>query len=125
MENLILIHTENIPPVTHHDEDHEEGNDKDYDDYNAPNTRTVDETTRPSFMDKQATSTEWLKQKVTRDKLAAMYRHLSITRDIDLTNLDRFNYTKNTKNGTTILEFYNEDKWVLLKNQTGEFLTPK
>ena len=54
-----------------------------------------------------------------------MYRHLSITRDIDLLNLDRFNYTKNTKNGTTILEFYNEDKWVLLKNQTGEFLTPK
>ena len=94
MENLILVHTENIPLVTHNDEDHEEDNDNDYDDYNEPNARRVDETTRPSFMDKLATSTEWLRQKVTRDKLVALYRHLSITLDLGLINLDRFNCTK-------------------------------
>ena len=54
-----------------------------------------------------------------------MYKHLSITRDLSLTNLDQFNYTKNTKNGTTILGFYNEDKWVSLSKQTSEFLAPK
>lgn len=94
MENLILVHTENIPLVTHHDEDHEEDNDNDYDDYNEPNARRADETTRPSFMDKLATSTEWLRQKVTRDKLVALYRHLSITLDLGLINLDLFNCTK-------------------------------
>ena len=54
-----------------------------------------------------------------------MYRHLNVTGDLDLNNLDQFNYTKNTKTGTPMLDFYNSDKWVPLSKQTGEFLAPK
>ena len=54
-----------------------------------------------------------------------MYRHLNVTSDLDLINLDWFNYNKNNKKGITVLEFYNDDTWILLTKQTGEFLAPK
>ena len=66
-----------------------------------------------------------LRQKVKRDKLAALYRYLHGTGDLDLINLDQFHYTKNTKNGTTNLQLYDYDKRVPLRKQTGEFLAPK
>ena len=46
----------------------------DYDDYHKPKTSTIDETafTAPSSTNKQATLTLHLRQKVKRDKLAAL-----------------------------------------------------
>ena len=84
----------------------------DYDDYHKPNTSTIDETafTAPSSTNKQATLTLRLRQKVKRDKLAALYRHLKVTGDLDLINLNRLNYTNYIKKGTTVLEFHLGDK---------------
>ena len=115
MDNPIFVDDENIPLV--HDED------IDYDDYNTPNTSRVDETsftTTPS-----TTETLRLRQKVKRDKLAALYRHLNIAGNLDLINLDRLKLTTDPKKGATAFEFYNGTKWVSLTKQTGEFLAPK
>ena len=54
-----------------------------------------------------------------------MYRHLKVTCNLDLINLDRFKLTTDPKKGATIFEFYNGDKWVSLTKQTGEFFAPK
>ena len=61
--------------------------DEDYDDCNTPNTNRIDEI---SFMEPdttEATSTLRLNQKVKRDKLTALYRHLNVTGNLDLINL--------------------------------------
>ena len=78
MDNPRFVDDENIPLV--HDEDIE------YDDYNTPNTSRVDETsfTMPCPTDKGTTSTLRLRQKVKRDKLAALYRHLNIAGNLQL-----------------------------------------
>ena len=127
MESPIFGGHENIPLVNYHDKELEGDNDNDYDDYSTPNTIKIGETKFPSpnFTDKQATSTLRPRQKVNRNKLAAMYRHLNVTDDLDLINPFWFNYTKNTKRGTAVLGFYNGDIWVPLKKQMSEFLTPK
>ena len=62
-----------------------------------------------------------LRQKVKRDKLSALYRHLNVTGNPDLIDLDRFRLTKDPKKGVTIFECYNVDTWVPLTKQTGEF----
>ena len=36
MENIIFIDDENIPPVAHHDKDHDDNLNDDYNDYKAP-----------------------------------------------------------------------------------------
>ena len=64
--------------------------DDDYDDYNTPNTSWTDEI---SFLvrgstEKETTSTLRLKQKLKPDKLAALYRHLNVTGNLNLINLD-------------------------------------
>ena len=43
----------------------------------------------------EATSTLRSRQKVKRDKLTALHRHLNVTGDIDLIDLDRFRPTTN------------------------------
>ena len=108
MNNLVFLNDENIPMVTHNGEDRK----SDIDDYNASNTSRVDETKYavPGSTDKQATPNVRLWQKVKRDKLAALYRDSNVTCNLDLTNPDKFNCTKNTKKGTTVFEFYNSDK---------------
>ena len=73
--------------------------DDDYDDYNTPNTSRVDETSFTVPDTTEATSTFCLRQKVKRDKLAALYRHLNVTRVIDLTDLDQFRLTKYPRKG--------------------------
>ena len=96
---------------------------KDYDDYNTPNSSKIDET---SFMEPdttEATSSLRLRQKVKRDKLTALCRHLNVTGDKDLIDLDRFRLMADPKKVATIFEFYNGDRWVLLTKQTGEFFT--
>ena len=97
--------------------------DKDYDDYNILNTSKVDEISFTEPETEETTSTLWLKQKVKRDKLAALHRYL--TGIIDLIDLGRFKLTRNPKKGATIFEFYKGDKWVALTKQTGEFFAPK
>ena len=64
--------------------------DEDYDYYNTPNTSRVDETsfTEPDTTD--ATSDLQLRQKVKRDKITALYRHLNVTGDPGLAGLDQF-----------------------------------
>ena len=84
----------------------------------AANTSRIDKTSA-------ATWTLRLRQKVKRDKLAALYRHLNITSSLGLSSLDRFELTTDPKKGATIFEFYNSDKWVPLTKQAGEFFAPK
>ena len=51
------------------------------------------------------------RQKVKRDKIKALYRHLNVTGDIDLIDLDQFRLTKEPKKEVTIFEFYNGDSF--------------
>ena len=111
----MFVDEETIPMV-HQDED--------YDDYNALNTSRVDETSFTEPNTTEATSTLRLKQKVKRDKLAALYRHLNITGNIDLIDIGRFKLKGDSKKGATILEFYNDHRWVALK-KTNRFFVPK
>ena len=50
---------------------------------------------------------------------------MNVTGDLELINLDQFNFTKKTKNATTILEFCNGDESVPLTKQADDFLAPK
>ena len=115
MDNPRFVYEETIPLVQ----------DEDYDNYGMTNASRVDET---SFMEPdttEATSTLRLNQKVKRDKLAALFRHLNIIGNLDLIDLNRFKLTRDPKKGTTIFEFYNGDRWVPLTKQTGEFFATK
>ena len=104
---------ENIPLVEYED-----------DNYTTPNTSRVDTLfTEPDTA--EATSTLLLNQEVKRDKLAALYRHLNVTGNIGLIDLNLFKLTRNPKKAATIFEFYNGDRWVPLTNQTAEFYAPK
>ena len=58
--------------------------DKDYDNCDTPNTSRVVETSFTELATTKATSTLRLNQKVKRDKLAALYRHLNVTGNLDL-----------------------------------------
>ena len=96
MDNPAFVDKEDIPMVHR---------DKDYGDYNSPNTSRIDET---SFTEPDATeaiSTLRLRQKVKRDKNTALYRHLNVIDDLDLIDLDQFRLTTDHKKGTTIFEF--------------------
>ena len=115
MDNPRFIDEEDIPLVQ----------DEDYNDYNTPNTSRIYETSFTEPNTTEATSTLRLKQKVKRDKLTALYVHLNVTGNLDLIDLDRFRLTTDPKQGVTIFEFYNGDKWVPLTKQTGEFFAPK
>ena len=53
----------------------------------------------------EATSTLGLRQKVKRDKLTTLYRHLNVTGDIDLIDLDRFRLTTDPKKEPQFLCF--------------------
>ena len=115
MDNPRFVDEETIPLVQ----------DEDYDNYGTPNTSRVDETSFTEPDTTEATSTLRLKQKVKRDKLAAFYRHLNVTGNIDLIDFDCFKLKTDPKKGATIFEFYNGDRWVSLTKQTGEFFAPK
>ena len=115
MDNPRFVDEESIPLVQ----------DEHYDNYGTRNTSRVDETSFTEPDTTEATSTLRLKQKVKRDKLADLYRHLKVTGNLDLINFDRFKLTTDPKKGATIFEFYNGDEWVYLTKQTGEFFAPK
>ena len=114
MDNPRFVDEEDIPLI-----------DDDCDDCNTPNTSRVNETSFTEPATTETTSTLRLKQKVNRDKLTALYRHLNVTGNLDLIDFDRFKLKTDHKKGATIFEFYNGDRWVPLTKQTGEFFAPK
>ena len=116
MDNPAFVKEEDNPMV--HEDD-------DYDDYNTPNTSKMDETSFIVPATTEATSILRLNQKLKRDKLSALYRHLNVTGNLDLIDLDRFKLTTDPKKGATIFEFYNGDRWVPLTKKIGEFFAPK
>ena len=92
MNNPTFVDEEDIPLV------HQDDNYDDY--YKTPDTSTIDETsfTVPNTQE-EATSTLRLRQKVKRDKINALYRHLDAMANSDLIDLDRFRLTKDPKRG--------------------------
>ena len=94
------------------------------DDYITPNTSRIDKTSFTEPDTTEATSTLLLRQKVRLDKITALYRHLNVTRDPGLADIDRFMIKKISKTGNTDLIFLDQDKhWQSLTNKrTGEFL---
>ena len=115
MDNSTFVEEE-IFPLVHQDED--------YDDYNTRNTSKIGEALFMEPDTSEATSTLGLRQEVKLDKLAPSYRHLGVTGNPD-PNMDQFRLTTDPKKGTTILEFYNGDRWVPLKKQESEFFAVK
>ena len=101
--------------------------DEDYDDYNAPNTSRVDETSFIEPDTPEATSTLRLRKKVKQDKITALYRRLNVTGDTGLVDIHRFMIKKNLKTGNTNLLFLDgNNHWQSLTNKrTGEFLAAK
>ena len=120
MDNPTFGDEENIPLV-HQDEE-------DYDDYRTSDTSRIDET---SFIEPtdatEATSTLRLRQKLKRDKIALLYRYLSVTGDPGLADLDRLMIIKNLKTGNTELLFLdgNNQSQSLTNKRTGGFLLAK
>ena len=87
MDNPRFVDEETIPLVQ----------DEDYDDYNTPDTSRVDETSFTEPDTTEATSTLQLRQKVKRDKITALYRHLNVTGNPSLADINTF-MTKKFKN---------------------------
>ena len=114
MDNPRFIDEETIPLAQ----------DEDYDNYGTPNKSREDKTSLTEPDTTEATSTLPIKQRVKRDKLAALYRLLNVAGNVDLINLDRFKLTTDPKKGATIFQFFNGDRWVPLTKQTGEFFAP-
>ena len=77
----MFVNEEDIPLV-HQDED--------YHDYNTPNTSRIDEASFTEPDTREATSTLRLREKVKRDKITALYRHLNMTADPGLADIDQF-----------------------------------
>ena len=90
MDNPRFVDEKTIPLVQ----------DEDYDNYNTPNTSWIDETSFTEPDATQATSTLQLRQKVKRDKITALYRHLNVTGDPGLADIDRFMIKKIQKQAT-------------------------
>ena len=84
--------------------------DKDYDDYNTPDTGRVDETSFTEPDTTEATSTLQLRQKLKRDKITALNRHFNVTGDPGLADKDRFMIKKKFKNRQHCLAFLDGGK---------------
>ena len=96
MENPTFIDEEDIPMVNKDEAD-------DYD-YRTPNTNRMDDT---SFTvdTTEATSTQ-LRQKVKQDKLSALYRHLNVTANPGLAEIDQFMIKKKNQKQVTLTCFF-------------------
>ena len=115
MDNPRFVNEEELPLVQS----------KVYDNYGTPNTSRVDMT---SFMEPaitEATSSLRLNQKVKRDKLAALYRHLNVTSNLDLINLDLFKPATDPKKGVQFLSFTTVIGGFLYQNKQCSFLLQK
>ena len=85
MDNPTFVDEEDIP-MLHQDEE-------DYDDYRTPDTSRIDETSFMVSDTTEPTSTLRLRQKIKRDKITALYKHLNVTGNPDLIDLDKFRLT--------------------------------
>ena len=54
-----------------------------------------------------------------------MYKHLKVTGNPDLIDLDRLKLTKDPKKGIIIFEFYNGNRWVPLTKQASDLFASK
>ena len=79
---------------------------EDFDEYNTQDTCRVYETSSTDPDVKEAASTLQLRQKVKRDKLTALYRHLNVTGGPGLADIVRIMLKKNSKTGNTDLLFF-------------------
>ena len=105
MDNPTFVDEEDIPLIN-----------KD-DDY-TPDTSRVNETSFTVPDTAEATSTLHLREKLKRDKIVSLYRHLDVTGDPGLADLDRFMIKKNSKTGNFELLFLNGNKhWQFLTNK--------
>ena len=121
MDNPTFIDEEDIPMV-HQDEE-------DYDDnYSTPDTSRVETSFIELDTQERATLTLRLKQKVKRDKIIALYKHLNVTGNPGLADMDQFIIKKKkTKTGNTDLLFLDgKNQWQSITNKrTDEFLSAK
>ena len=107
IDNPRLVHKVTIPLVQ----------DEDYDNYGTPNTSRVDKTSFTEPDTTEATSTLQLRQKVKRNQITALYRHLNVTGDTGLADIDRFMIKKNSKTGKNDLLFFDgNNHWHSLNN---------
>ena len=76
---------------------------------------------------KEATSTLQIRHKVKPDRITSLYRHLTLTGDPGLDDIDKFMIKKNSKTGNTDLLCLDGNKhWQPLNNKrNGEFLAAK
>ena len=86
IDNPRFVHKVTIPLVQ----------DEDYDNYGTPNTSRVDKTSFTEPDTTEATSTLQLRQKVKRNQITALYRHLNVTGGTGLADIDRFMIKKNS-----------------------------
>ena len=108
MDNPTFVDEEDIPLIN---------KDDDCDDY-TPDTSRVNETLFTVPDTAEATSTLRLRQKLKWDKIVSLYRHLDVTGDPGLADLDRFMIKKNSKTGNIELLFLNGNKhWQSLTNK--------
>ena len=107
IDNPRLVHKVTIPLVQ----------DEDYDNYGTPNTSRVNKTSFTEPDTTEATSTLQLRQKVKRNQITALYRHLNVTGDTGLADIDRFMIKKNSKTGKNDLLFFDgNNHWHSLNN---------
>ena len=108
MDNPTFFDEEDIPLIN---------KDDDYDHY-TPDTSRVNETLFTVPDTAEAISTLRLRQKLKRDKIVSLYRHLDVTVDPSLADLDRFMIKKNSKTGNIEFLFLNGNKhWQSLTNK--------
>ena len=79
--------------------------DEDYDDYKTPNT-SIDETSFTVPDTTKTTSTLRLRQKLKRDKITALYRHLNVKVDPGLADIDGFMIKKKKNQKQTTLSCF-------------------
>ena len=107
IDNPRFVHKVTIPLVQ----------DEDYDNYGTPNTSRVDKTSFTEPDTTEATSTLQLRQKVKRNQITALYRHLNVTGGTGLADIDRFMIKKNSKTGKNDLLFVDgNNHWHSLNN---------
>ena len=116
MDNPRFVDEETIPLV-----------DEDYIDYNKPNTSRLADTSFTEPDTTEATPTLQLRQQVKRDKTISLYRHLHVTADPALADIDRFITKINLKACNTDLLFLDANNhWQSVTNKrTGDFLAAK
>lgn len=115
---------ENIQLVLHHAGYYDNNSS---DDFNTLNTSWINKVnfTTPGTTIKEKTSSLRLRQKVKQGKLAALYRHLNVKVNLDLSNLDWCKMTTDPIKGAAVSSFTMVINTFLWQNQQVSFLHQK